>query len=327
MKVVDLERPKIEKEKDVIVRLEFAGINFADILSRRGQYSWAPKRPYVLGLEGYGIVEEVGSDVSDFSVGDRVIVVTRNGTYAEYIRVSEEQLIPAIPFYSGEQNAAFAASYMTAMVGLFQMARVRRGEKILVQAAAGALGIATTQLAHAMGLEVAGTASRPEKIAFLKEKLGVELAINYSVESFREKILEWTNNRGVDVVWESVGGEVFKESLRCLAPMGRVVVVGASSIDYNYWNPFSLYKAWKSMPRVNVIQMIRKSFGVLGLHLGWLFTKAKEDLLPIKDKLLEIVEEHKITPVIDSVFPLERVADAHRRIESRENIGKVVLKI
>ncbi len=327
LKVKDVPTPDITNQDELIVKLSYAGVNYADILSRKGQYSWAPKRPYVPGLEGYGIIEKVGNNVKNYHPGDKVIVVARNGTYAEYIKVTEEQIIPAVDFFSPEQNAAFAASYMTSMVGLYQMARVRPREKILVQAAAGALGIATVQLAKAMGLKVAGTASRPEKISFLKEKLEIDLAINYVEKDFRKEIMQWTNNRGVDVVLESVGGKVFKNSIDCLSPMGRIVVVGATSINYSFLNPFSLIKAWRDIPRINVIKMIRNSYGVLGLHLGWLFTKDKEELMPIKDQLLKIIKNNKIAPVIDTIFPLEKIAEAHRRIETRKNIGKIIIKI
>ena len=327
LKTKMIPRPENIDEEQVIVKMAYAGINYADILSRKGMYSWAPKRPFTLGLEGTGVIVEKGEKVEGYEIGDRVIVGTQSGTYAEYVKVHYSRVFPAFPNYSLKENAAVAGSYMTAMVALREMGRVRGGETILVQAAAGALGMSTCQLAKAMGLKVAGTASRAEKIDFLREKIGIDLAINYTTQDFVQEIRKWTGGKGVNVVLESVGGKVFQDSLRVLAPTGRIVLVGATSISYSKKNPLSLFRAWRQIPRVNLLKAIRRSYGVLGFHLGWLLTNSREILTPIIEDLQKIMVEHDIHPMIDTVYPLELASNAHQRIESRRNIGKVILAI
>ncbi len=325
LKVRDVPKPKINQDDEMLIRLKAAGINYAEILSRKGLYGWAPKRPYILGLEGAGIVEEVGSGVKTFKEGDKVIVAVQNGTHAEYITVTDKQALPAIEGFTMEENAAFSVSYMTAHVALREMARVRPKETILVQAAAGALGIATVQIAKALGLRVAGTASKQKKIDFLKKQLDIDLAINYKEQDFLDAINKWTNNLGVDCVLESVGGEVFRKSLKALAPFGRIIVVGLSSIRFNKWNPITWWHAWQTIPRVNILRMLGKSQGVMAFHLGRVYSKRRDVLERTWEDLMKMVKEHGLRPIIDSTYPLEQVAEAHRRIERRENIGKVVL--
>ena len=325
--VVEVPPPMIETPTSVLVKMEYAGVNYADILSRKGLYSWAPSRPFILGLEGAGEVVEVGSKVTAVQPGDKVIVATNHGTYAEYITLDETRVTPIIKEYSMAENAAFIASFMTAMIALRDMARVRKNETILVQAAAGALGIAAVQLSKQMGLKVAGTASKPRKIQFLEDQLKIDKAINYLTNDFKEEIMKWTNGQGVDIILESVGGKVFKKSLKSLAPMGRIILVGATSIKYNKFNPFSLWKAWKSIPRINLLTSIRKSNGVLGLHAGWLLTESREKLLPTLNELRTLAEQRKVKPIIDKIYTLDKAGQAHDRIDMRQNIGKVLLKI
>ncbi len=327
LRVSDIPKPNIERDDEILVRLKAAGVNYADILSRRGLYGWAPKRPYILGLEGAGIVEEVGNGVTTVKEGDKVIVAVQSGTYAEYIKVTEHQMLPAVNGFTMEENAAFSVSYMTAHVALREMARVRPGETLLVQAAAGALGIATVQLAKTLGLKVAGTASKKEKIDFLKEKLKIDLVINYKEQDFLAEVKKWTNNMGVNCVLESVGGEVFKKSLKTLAPFGRIVIVGVSSIRFSKWNPLTWWHAWRTIPRVNVLKMLGQSQAVMAFHLGHVYSKRRDVLEQTWEDLIKTVKKHGLRPVIDKTYPLEQVAKAHQRIEHRKNIGKVILTI
>lgn len=325
LRVSEVPKPSIKRDDEVLVRVKAAGVNYAEILSRRGLYGWAPKRPYILGLEGAGIVEEVGKNVSSVKNGDHVIVAVQNGTYAEYIKVTEQQLLPAIEGFDMIENAAFSVSFMTAHVALREMARVRAGETLLVQAAAGALGTATIQIAKALGLKVAGTASKKHKIEFLEKKLGIDLAINYKEQDFLKEVKHWTKGLGVDCILETVGGDVFKRSLKALAPFGRMVVVGVSSIRFSKWNPFTWWHAWKTIPRVNVLTMLGRSQGVMAFHLGRVYIKRRDVLERTWNDLTKLVKEHDLKPVVDKTYPLEQVSEAHMRIERRENIGKVVL--
>jgi NADPH2:quinone reductase len=327
LQVKNIPKPDIKAPNEILVNLKYSGINFAEILARRGLYKWVPSRTgFILGMEGAGIIEELGRDVTNFKKGDPVIVARGFGCHAEYISLDEKYIFPVIPQYTLQQNAAFTGSFLTAYIALVQMARVRVGETILVQAAAGGLGIATVILAKALGLKVAGTASSPEKIDFL-HNYGVDLGIDYSKLRFKDLILEWTNFKGVDVVLESVGGEIFRDSLLCLSPMGRLVFVGLSSIRFNKFNPLTWWSTYKLIPRINLLNMLGKSQGILAFHVGRLLDTSYTELRGIFEDLVNFVSQHQITPPIGRIFPLERIAEAHQLIESRQSISKVLLEI
>ncbi len=327
LQVKNVPKPSITTSNEILINLKYSGINFAEILARRGLYKWVPSRTgFILGMEGAGIVEELGNDVSNFNIGDPVIVARGFGCHAEYAVFDKKYVFPAIPGYSLQQNAAFSGSFLTAYIALVQMARVREGETILVQAAAGALGTATVILAKALGLKVAGTASSPEKIDILRN-YGVDLGINYSKEIFKDKIMEWTNFKGVDVVLESVGGKVYRDSLLCLSPMGRLVFVGLSSIRFNKFNPLTWWSTYKLIPRINLLNMLGRSQGILAFHAGRLLDNSYAEVRGMFKDLVDFVSQHQISPPIGRIFPLEKIVEAHQLIESRQSIGKVLLEI
>ncbi|MHA1974778.1 MAG: quinone oxidoreductase family protein [Candidatus Hodarchaeales archaeon] len=328
LRVSEVANPKIKNDNDVLIRLKAAGVNFAEILTRRGIYQWSPKtKSFILGMEGAGIVEAIGPSVNNVKHGDKVVVGCQNGCYAELVKVSSRNVFPAIESFSFYENAAFPVSFLTSFVGLKELARVREGESLLVHAAAGSLGLATIRLAKALGLRVAGTASEQRKIDYLQKKTRIDLTINYKKESFKERILEWTDGKGVDIIFESVGGNVFKESIECLAPLGRILVIGMSSTKFDKKNPLTWIPAWRSIPRVNVLSMLGRSQGVFAYHVGRLLSQQYDRLHKLFIELCQIVQQNSIHPSIDRTFPLENVVQAHQRIEKRINIGKVVLKI
>ncbi|MHA2225721.1 MAG: quinone oxidoreductase family protein [Candidatus Hodarchaeales archaeon] len=328
LRTIDIPKPSQPDSNEVIIQLKAAGVNFAETMARRGIYGWVPKKKgFILGLEGTGIIESVGRDVLNFSSGDNVIVIGQSGCYAEFIKISEKQVFPMLDSFNYIENAAFSASYLTAFIALQEMARVRKKETILVQAAAGSLGTATVQLAREFGLKIAGTCSHPKKVKFLIKKLGIDLAINYTTENFVKQVKNWTDEKGVDVVLESVGGKIFRQSLSCLAPLGRIVVVGVSSLRFDKKNPLTWWSAWNALPRINLPRMLGNSQGVLAFHVGRLMESSFEQLSRAYSAVRRLIEKSDIQPIVDKVYPLEKAAEAHQRIESRQNIGKVVLKI
>ncbi|MHA2175252.1 MAG: quinone oxidoreductase family protein, partial [Candidatus Hodarchaeales archaeon] len=267
LKVGEVPKPSVTSPKEVLIKLKYSGINFAEILARRGLYQWVPKKKgFILGMEGAGIVEEVGRE-STYQQGDPVIVARNFGCHAEYIAIDEKYVFPALSLFSLKENAAFTASFLTSFIALTEIARVKSGESILIQAAAGALGLATVQLSKAMGLTIAGTTSKIKKKKFL-QNLEIDLAINYIEDNFREKIMEWTNGRGVDIILESVGGKVFRESMKCLAPLGRLVMVGISGVQFSKKNPLTWWPTYKQIPKVNPLKMLGESKGLHAFHAG-----------------------------------------------------------
>ena len=324
LKFHDLPVPE-PRAGEVRVKTETIGINYAEVLSRKGLYGWAPKKPYVPGMEAYGQIDKVGEGVKAREIGQKVIIGTQFGCYAEYVVVKEPKALPAISRFSPEENAAFSVNFMTAWVSLFEMARMRLTDSVLINIAAGGVGSAAVQLAKKYGCIVYGTVGSDEKID-LVNNLQIDRAINYRKEDFEEEIKKTTDGAGVDVVLEMVGGDVYKKSLRLLKPLGRLVVAGFASLDYKVWNPVSLWNTWRAIPRANILKMSERSYGVSSSHLGYLL-KYPDLMGGVWRDLVYFVEKHQLKPIVGKVYDFEEIAKAHEFMESRKSVGKIVLKV
>lgn len=324
LRVSDVPTPT-PAEGEVRVRLHAVGVNYAEVLSRRGLYGWAPRMPYVLGMEGFGQIDAVGPGVVGRAVGQAVIVGAQHGCYAEQVCVAEHQALPAIDGFAPHENAAFVVNYLTAWLALFELARLRPSDVVLIQAAAGGVGTAAVQLAKRLGCTTYGTAGADEKLELLRA-LGIDAAINYRATDFEGEIRRLGNGRGVDVVLELVGGEVYRKSLRLLAPMGRLIVVGFASLALKKWDPTSWWRTWRDLPRVSIPRMAVQSCGVLATHVGYLLPE-RERMAKIWSDLVGFAQHHRIRPVIGSAFAFDRMADAHAFMESRRSMGKIVVDV
>ncbi|MEQ9404525.1 MAG: zinc-binding dehydrogenase [Cyclobacteriaceae bacterium] len=308
---------------EVKVRIEVIGINYAEVLSRKGQYSWAPSIPYIPGMEAYGEVTAIGDGVKSRKIGEKVIIGQQYGSYAEYACVSEHLCFPAIEHFSPEENAAYLVNFMTAWIALKKMCRVSAGERVLIHAAAGGVGTAAVQLAKSLGCQVYGTASKEDKLRLI-EQLGADKAINYATEDFYEVIM---NDGGkLDCVLEVVGGEVFKKSMELLGPFGRIAVIGFASISFKKWNPFTWWKTWRDAPKIGLIKMSKRSQGVFASHIGYLINN-KEIASTIWEELKDFVVTHNLRPVVGKTFSFDKLADAHSYMESRASTGKIVVRL
>ncbi len=320
----EIEKPTVGNG-EVRIQIQYIGLNYAEIQSRKGVYQWSPELPYTLGMEGYGIVDAVGENVTHLHVGDPVMVVNQYGCYAEYITVPAAQALPAIPDFSPEENASLPVSFMTAWVALMELARLKETDTVLIHAASGGLGTAAVQIAKQSGCTVIGTVGRDEKMS-LAQDLGCDLVINYRKEDFREVVMDWTKGSGVDIVLEIVGGHIFRESLKCLNPFGRLVVMGFASLNLKKWNPLSWYQTWKDMPKVNVSNLAVHSSGILASHLGYLLQDPRR-LMKMWTKLTAFIKENEIKPIVGHVFDFEDIPKAHQFMESRQSQGKIVIRV
>jgi NADPH:quinone reductase-like Zn-dependent oxidoreductase len=228
LKIQDWPEPAPQKG-EVKIRVKAIGLNFADVMARLGLYPGIPKPPFIPGIEVSGIITKIGENVRKWRRGDRVIAFTQLGGYAEYTVVKQEQLFPLPKRMSFEEGATFSVAYLTAYHGLLTLGHVHKGDKLLIHAAAGGVGIAATQMAKHLGAEVFATASTSEKLEIARSH-GATHLINYQQEDFEEVIRKKTNGYGIDVVLDSVGGTVFKKGWKILAPMGRYVLFGFSAI-------------------------------------------------------------------------------------------------
>jgi NADPH:quinone reductase-like Zn-dependent oxidoreductase len=307
----------------VRVRVHAAGLNFSDLLARQGLYPDAPKPPCTVGYEVAGTVDAVGDGVSAPRVGERVIAMTRFGGQSELVVVPAEFTFPLPPGWSLEQGAAFPVVYLTAHHLLVRVAAARRGESVLIHAAAGGVGLAVAELGRILGLRVLGLAS-PSKHPVLRE---------YGVEPLDGRDPHWEDAvrraapDGVDVVLDAVGGASWRAGYRLLAPGGRLVCFGASALSTGTTRNL-LGALWRvtRFPRFSPLNLMNDNKSVAGTNLGHLWKSGKV-LRPQVEALLGYAREGKITPRVDRAFALGEAAAAHHYIHERRNVGKVVLVI
>ncbi len=307
----------------VRIRVRAAGVNFSDILSRIGLYPDAPKPPMVVGYEVAGQVDAIGADITGIAEGDRVIALTRFGGYSDVVVVSADQCFPVPGDLSDAEAAAVPVTYLTSALALYRMAALAPGETVLVHNAGGGVGIAATQLALLRRARVIGTASALKHAAL--RSFGIEHLIDYTSADVAAEVARITRGRGADVILDPIGGASFTASYRMLAPLGRLVMFGISAAapgtSRSWWKAF---RAWRETPRFDPLSLINRNRGVFGLHVGHLWEE-RAQLAPLMDMLLSELRSGRLHPVVAKTYPLAQAADAHRFIQSRSNIGKVVL--
>jgi NADPH2:quinone reductase len=294
---------------EVLIQVEAASVNYADIMLRRGVYSGGPQPPFIPGLEVAGRVVERGNGVEDVQEGQRVMAfVGRNG-YAEFVKVPARAPVtmPAPEGFSAEEAAGFPIVFATAYFALKPYGRLQPGESVLIHAAGGGVGTAAVQLAKRLGALVIAAASSDEKLERVKE-LGADEIINYAKLDFVEVVRTLTGGRGVDLILETVGGEVFEKSIGALAPFGRLVTYGAAS---------------GQLAPVNNRQLIINNVTVTGVNLN-MIARTHEMAVGMHD-LLRLIQGTTIRPIIGHRFTLDQAAEAHRLLESRDSFGKIVL--
>jgi len=310
----------------VRVAVRAAGINFADLMARVGVYPDAPKPPCVVGYEFGGRVDSVGQGVEGFSPGDRVMGGCRFGGYAELVVADPGSLQPLPDDWSYEEGAALPVNYATAYAGLIRYGAVHPGERVLVQAAAGGVGIAATQIGKLIGAEVYGTASASKHDAI--RGFGVDHAIDYRDKDFVKEIRRIAGEKQpLDLALDAIGGRSFRKSYSLLRPGGRLVCFGAAGVMGG--DRRDIPRAIRTLaqsPRFNSLKLSSESRAVIGLNMLRLWD-AKKSLDEFVEPLSQWVEEGSIRPVVAEAFPLERGADAHRFIQERKNVGKVVLTL
>ena len=320
---VDEKRTPTPRKNEVLIQNYFTGINFAEIMARMRLYPGAPKPPATLGGEGCGIVESIGENVKKFKEGDRVMVLSRHGSYATHICSNENSVMPLPNQFSFEEGAAFPVIYITAYMMMFDLGNFRKDEIILIHGAGGGVGTAAIQLAQSMGGKIIGTASKwkHEKL----HKMGVDQCIDYNKENVYEKIMKFTGNRGVDLIIDPVGSHNWKISYKCLAPLGKMIIFGDQNfVKGKTFNFFTSMKEIFSMPKFRPIDLMSKNKSVMGYHLGRL-AGAEDKIQRAVTKLHALAKDEKIKPVIDKIFPFTMAPEAHSHIQNRKNFGKVLL--
>lgn len=306
------------------IRVEYAGVNFADVQARMGQYPDCPPLPCVVGYEVSGVVDQVGAGVTGFAEGDRVVSLTRFSGYSDTVVVDPAWAHKVPESLSMEAAAAIPVNYATAWIMLVRQGNIQPGDTVLVHSAGGGVGLAALQICKWRGARAIGTASAG-KHARLKE-MGYEHCIDYRSQDFEREVMNHTNGRGVDVVLDAQGGKSFRKSFRCLAPLGKLFMFGAASFaPGKTMNLFALLGGMASMPWFHPLPLINHNRGIFGTNMGHLWDEM-ERLRPDLEQILSLTADGTFSPVVDKVFSFDEAPLSHHYMQDRKNFGKVLLR-
>lgn len=295
----------------VIVRVHAAGVNRADLLQRAGKYPPPPGTSPIIGLEVSGVVESVGKNVTQWSVGDRVCALLAGGGYAEKVAVPAAHIFLIPPGFSFEQAAALPEAFLTAYVNLCREGRLASHETVLIHGGSSGVGTAAIQIARRVGARVACTVGSEAKAARCRE-LGAELAINYSTEDFESRVREWAPD-GVNLVLDMIGKDYLAKNLSVLALCGRLVMIATMS---------------GARAEIDLALLMRKRLTLVGSVLRSRSLDEKAKLVAdFSSTFLPDFTTGALRPVIDSVFAFSEVEKAHARMQSSAHVGKIILQV
>lgn len=296
-------------EHEVLIEVKAAGVNRPDILQRQGLYPMPEGVTPVPGLEVAGVVVKVGAQVTAFMPGDRVCALTNGGGYAEYCAVPAGQTLPIPAGLSFSEAAAIPETFFTVWANVFQLGKLQPGESILVHGGASGIGTTAVQLCHALGMTVYSTVGQDEKIVALRP---YATAINYKTDDFAEKIGQLTNDEGVDVILDIVGGPYFKRNLGLLKKDGRLVIIG--------------FMGGRIAHEVDIQTLMLKRATVTGSTMRGRTAAEKQQIAEaLRRHVWPLLEAGKCKPLIYASYPMAEIAEAHACLDSGQHLGKVVI--
>ncbi len=308
LSVQEVDEPPLG-EGFVMIDVKAAGVNFPDILLVEGKYQMKPETPFIPGMEVAGVISALGDGVQGMKVGDRVIAATMLGGFAEKVPVPASQLVPMPDSMSFEEGAALTTIYGTSYHALKDRARLKEGETILVLGAAGGVGVATVHLAKAMGARVIAAASSAEKLEFCKAN-GADEVINYAEEDLKARAKELTGGKGVDVVYDPVGGDFSEAALRASGWDARYLVIGFAA---------------GPIPKIPLNLALLNSRNIMGVFWGaWVGREPRANAQNLKE-IFDYFEDGRFKPQISASYDLGEYAKAFEDLLNRRVKGKVVL--
>ena len=297
--------------KQVVITVKACGVNFPDTLIIQNKYQFKPELPFSPGGEVAGIIKEVGEGVNHLNVGDTVIAMTGWGGFAEEVLTDASRVFPVPPVFDFKTAATFAYVFGTSYHALKDRAQLQEGETVLVLGASGGVGLAAVQLAKVMGAKVIAAASTEAKLAVCSQ-YGADAIVNYSDDNWREQVKVLTEGKGVDVVYDAVGGHYAEPALRSMAWNGRYLVVGFAAGD---------------IPKIPLNLPLLKGCAVVGVFWGEFAIRQKKDNQANMMQLFGWLMQGKIKPHISAEYPLEQAAQALNDLLERKATGKVVLVV
>ena len=323
LRLIETELPELQPN-EVSISVKAIGLNFADIFAIQGLYSATPEGAFVPGLEYAGEVVEVGSEVTDYKVGDRVMGGTRFGGYTSHIHMGHRYIVPIPEDWSFQEGAGFIVQGLTAYYGMVKLGNLQRGQTVLIHSAAGGVGTLASRIAKKYDAYTIGTVGRPEKVQHLvKEEQYDRILVRG--KDFAEQLKVARDGRELHVIMECIGGRILKEGFKQLATQGRMVVYGSSRFTSHTSKPnyLKLIIPYLLRPKIDPMKLPTQNKSIMGFNLIYLYDKV-EMLRQMLDELmaLDLRPQH-----IGHVFPFEELVDAIRLLQSGKTIGKVVVEV
>lgn len=319
----ETEKPRQTKDQ-VLIKVEAFGLNFADVLARTGLYPSVPDRPCILGYEVVGTIVGQGADVPNELIGKRVVALTRFGGYAEFAATDYRAIGEISSDYPADKALALGTQYTTAYVCAVESMNLYPGDRILVHAAAGGVGIALCQLALNKGCEVFATAGSDEKIEFLK-KLGVQHPINYRSSDYSEEIEKILKGKRLDASYNSLAGKSVKKDLKLLGSGGKLVIFGAASRVGKAGGKLASIRLLLQTGFITPLALIMGSKTIIGINILNLGDSKPGLISKCMQKVIEMAEQKHVDPVIFSAVHVSKLNDSHSALEGRKTTGKLAV--
>lgn len=321
-KLVNLPDPQ-PAEDEILIKVSCFGLNFADVMIRRGLYDGAPKLPSVIGFDAVGTVESAGINAAQFKPGDRVLCLTRFGAYAEYLTTKANAAVLIPSNISNSKATALATQYCTAYYAAAELVQLHAGDHVLIQAGAGGLGTALIQWAKHKDCIIYATAGSDDKITYLKS-IGVDHPINYKKFNFVEEIKKINSNKGIDVIFDGIGGSGVRKGISCLASGGRMVCHGASGfIGKNLLQKLTVFFQFGLY---HPVQFMMPSKSLIGINMMCLANDKPEFIQYLLQQVMHFAALGVFDPMVCAVFPVDKIAEAHDLLEHRKSIGKIAVE-
>ena len=322
LKIIQMSEP-VPKSDEVCIEVHYAGINFADTLMRLGLYQPRPEYPFTPGYELSGVIHSLGDNVSGFEVGQRVVAAMPTGAQSSHVTVKTSRVIPVPDEMGLDAAAAMPVTYLTAHHMLHYLGHMKKGETVLIHGGAGGVGTAALQICQWAGIENVWATASGSKSGVIKSFGGIP--IDRHSQDFAEIIKQATDGRGVDHILDPIGGDNLRRSLSILAEGGKLYTYGMSAAaPTSKRSLIRAFLAWRKTPKFDPLRLMTRNRGVFGVHMGtWKDEGAMSEQL---HRIMEGIKLGKLSPVIDSIFDAEQVAEAHQHLHDAKNIGKVLLR-
>ncbi len=313
------------KPHEVVVDVDAFGLNFADVVARKGMYRDCPPLPCVIGYDAVGTVSKTGSDVKNLKAGHRVVAFTRFGGYASQVASDHKGVVPIPENMDAGEAAALATQYCTAYYAAEEMVRLHEGDHVVIQAAAGGVGTALIQLAKNRKCIIYGGAGSDEKLDYLR-KLGVDYPINYRKQDFHQAVRKIMNEKKPDVIFNSIGGKSVRDGLALLGTGGRMVCYGAAeAMDEDNKLRANLKLAW-GFGLIFPPLLIMQTKSLIGINMLRVADDKPDVLKRCLESVVKMHEQGILKPHTGAVFTADKIAEAHEFLESRKSMGKVIVK-